>query len=84
VREFLNSARLAREFGNRKQSSQFVRAALMCRFAAHRWRERPRDAVAGMRWWNSLTETERAAWMARAGNTGRASDAWDMFKGVAP
>lgn len=39
-----------------------------------------RDAELGMAWWNGLTERERAEWMKRAGNTGVAADAWEMFK----
>ncbi len=38
------------------------------------------DAEVGMAWWNSLTERERARWSKEAGNTGRASDAWQAFK----
>ncbi len=38
------------------------------------------DDIEGMNWWNALTEQERAEWMARAGNTGRAEDAWKAFK----
>jgi hypothetical protein len=42
------------------------------------------DDRAGMDWWNSLTETERAYWMAKAGNTGRAVDAWRAYKRASP
>jgi hypothetical protein len=38
------------------------------------------DAETGMSWWNALTDHVRAEWMRRAGNTGRASDAWEAFK----
>ena len=38
------------------------------------------DAELGIAWWNHLTETERADWMKRAGNTGVAADAWTAFK----
>jgi hypothetical protein len=38
------------------------------------------DDEAGMAWWNSLTERERAKWSAMSGNTGRAIDAWEAFK----
>jgi hypothetical protein len=41
--------------------------------------EHSSDAI-GMVWWNSLTERQRAYWMDRAGNTGRAIDAWETFK----
>jgi hypothetical protein len=33
----------------------------------------------GMAWWNNLTERERAYWAKLAG-TGRAKDAWEVFK----
>lgn len=33
-----------------------------------------------MGWWNLLTEQERSRWMSRAGNTGRAVDAWAVYK----
>jgi hypothetical protein len=38
------------------------------------------DGETGMNWWNSLTEDERRNWMAVAGDTGRAEDAWEAFK----
>ena len=38
------------------------------------------DEIAGMAWWNLLTEQERSRWMSRAGDTGRAADAWAVFK----
>jgi hypothetical protein len=41
------------------------------------------DDEAGMAWWNSLTKQERAKWSAIAGNTGRAVDAWQVFKQAA-
>jgi hypothetical protein len=33
----------------------------------------------GMAWWNGLSEAERAKW-AKAAATGRAKDAWELFK----
>jgi phage repressor protein C with HTH and peptisase S24 domain len=33
-----------------------------------------------MDWWNGLNEADRRHWMEAAGNTGRASDAWDAYK----
>jgi hypothetical protein len=39
-----------------------------------------RDDELGMTWWNHLDEAARRYWMARAGNTGRAKDAWEAFK----
>jgi hypothetical protein len=38
------------------------------------------DDELGMAWWNALTEQERAHWSRLAG-TGRAKDAWELFKG---
>nr|WP_294867642.1 hypothetical protein [uncultured Pseudogulbenkiania sp.] len=38
------------------------------------------DEIAGMAWWNSLPEQDRTRWMSRAGDTGRAADAWAVFK----
>jgi hypothetical protein len=38
------------------------------------------DAETGMAWWNNLSDRERKRWMQRAGNTGRAADAWEAFK----
>jgi hypothetical protein len=38
------------------------------------------DEIAGMAWWNSLPEQDRRRWMSRAGDTGRAADAWAVFK----
>lgn len=38
------------------------------------------DELLGMAWWNGLDETQRQDWMARAGNTGVAADAWAAFK----
>src|SRR5260370_33561818 len=40
------------------------------------------DDDAGMAWWNALTEPERDEWMRRAGNTGRAKDAWEAYKAI--
>jgi hypothetical protein len=37
------------------------------------------DDEAGMAWWNGLSEAERAKW-AKAAGTGRAKDAWELFK----
>jgi hypothetical protein len=38
------------------------------------------DDELGMAWWNGLSEAERANW-AKAAGTGRAKDAWELFKG---
>jgi hypothetical protein len=38
------------------------------------------DEQIGIAWWNHLDEAARRYWMARAGNTGRAADAWAEFK----
>jgi hypothetical protein len=38
------------------------------------------DDAMGMAWWNNLTPKERREWMRRAGDTGRAVDAWEAFK----
>jgi hypothetical protein len=38
------------------------------------------DDELGMQWWNGLSEAERVRWAALAG-TGRAKDAWELFKG---
>jgi hypothetical protein len=40
----------------------------------------PSEAELGMAWWNRLTERERVQWMAVAGNTGVAADAWAAFR----
>lgn len=40
------------------------------------------DDERGMAWWNDLSDRERAKWMALAGNTGRAVDAWETFKRI--
>lgn len=37
------------------------------------------DETTGMVWWNSLTESDRAAWLARAGSAVPA-DAWAVYK----
>jgi hypothetical protein len=42
-------------------------------------REPTPDETAGVVWWNSLSEGERAAWLARAG-TAIPADAWAAFK----
>lgn len=42
-------------------------------------REPTPDETAGMVWWNSLAESDRAAWLARAGNAVPA-DAWAANK----
>lgn len=39
------------------------------------------DDQLGMNWWNALSERERQEWLRKAGNTGRAKDAWDAFNG---
>lgn len=38
------------------------------------------DEREGMAWWNELDEATRRYWMEKAGNTGRASDAWEAAK----
>ncbi|ABO60563.1 hypothetical protein LA345_38735 (plasmid) [Burkholderia vietnamiensis] len=38
-----------------------------------------RDPHAGMYWWNGLAESDRAEWMKRAGDTGKAVDAWAAY-----
>jgi hypothetical protein len=43
-------------------------------------RQKQSDAALGMAWWNALTARQRKRWMQLAGDTGRASDAWDAFK----
>ena len=42
-------------------------------------REPTPDETAGMVWWNSLSETDRADWLARAGSAVPA-DAWGAYK----
>ncbi|MER8758115.1 hypothetical protein NKH69_20920 [Mesorhizobium sp. M0976] len=42
-------------------------------------REPTPDETAGMVWWNSLTESDRAGWLARAGSAVPA-DAWAAYK----
>ncbi|TIV92525.1 MAG: hypothetical protein E5V85_28495 [Mesorhizobium sp.] len=42
-------------------------------------REPSPDETAGMVWWNSLTEGDRADWLARAGSAVPA-DAWATYK----
>ena len=37
------------------------------------------DEVAGMKWWNSLTETQRAYWL-REACSAVAADAWAEWK----
>lgn len=37
------------------------------------------DETAGMVWWNSLTEADRAAWLARAGSAVPA-EAWAAYQ----
>jgi hypothetical protein len=37
------------------------------------------DDELGMVWWNSLTKQDRIKW-SRLAATGRAKDAWEMFK----
>ena len=39
------------------------------------------DDELGMAWWNGLTEQERKRWANLTG-TGRAKDAWELFKGA--
>lgn len=43
-------------------------------------REPSPDELAGIAWWNALDEAARRHWMQRAGNTGRAADAWATCK----
>ena len=38
------------------------------------------DELRGIAWWNGLDDSQRKDWMARAGNTGVAADAWAAFK----
>lgn len=38
------------------------------------------DALAGLAWWDAITDGERVYWMDRAGNSGVATDAWAAFK----
>ena len=38
------------------------------------------DDLAGMAWWNALSEQDRRRWTRIAGDTGRAVDAWRAFK----
>jgi len=97
AREFLTLARDARDAGGpRRPVKLFVKAAMLMRFAAGHWREQARDAERGMRWFNALTETERArwlhiAWRCNARAAGRvdryrlhdmpsAAQAWEAFK----
>lgn len=37
------------------------------------------DDLAGIAWWNALSEAERAKWLAVA-NSARPKDAWEAFK----
>lgn len=43
---------------------------------------RDADDLKGIAWWNGLDEAQRKEWMARAGNTGIAADAWAECKRV--
>jgi hypothetical protein len=43
-------------------------------------REPTDDERDGMTWWNGLEETARGFWAKKAGNTGRAADAWAAYK----
>jgi hypothetical protein len=38
------------------------------------------DDELGMAWWNGLSDRDRTKW-ARLAGTGRAKDAWELFKG---
>jgi hypothetical protein len=38
------------------------------------------DGEIGMDWWNGLKVSDRRHWMAVAGDTGRAADAWEAYK----
>lgn len=42
------------------------------------------DEAMGIAWWNGLDDAQRKDWMARAGNTGIAADAWAVFKSHSP
>ncbi len=42
-------------------------------------RESTDDERAGMAWWNSLSESERARWLAAA-SSAKPADAWAAFK----
>lgn len=42
------------------------------------------DELAGMEWWNALSEYERRRWMKFAGDTGRVADAWNEWKRCVP
>lgn len=42
------------------------------------------DEIAGMAWWNGMPEAERREWMRRAGDTGKAADAWAEYKRRTP
>ncbi|NMI54063.1 hypothetical protein E1J25_21065 [Xanthomonas hortorum pv. taraxaci] len=42
------------------------------------------DEIAGMDWWNTAPEAERRECMRRAGDTGRAADAWAEYKRCTP
>ncbi|SAL86353.1 hypothetical protein AWB68_07998 [Caballeronia choica] len=48
--------------------------------AGHPDREPTEDESTGLQWWNRLQEHARRYWMERAGNTGRALDAWEAYK----
>jgi hypothetical protein len=56
------------------------RAAFVALWAVKAWASAATDDEIGMAWWNALTPRERVRWMAVAGNTGRAVDAWEAFK----
>ncbi|TSD83752.1 hypothetical protein FFK22_036195 [Mycobacterium sp. KBS0706] len=43
-------------------------------------REPTADERAGIEWWNGLDEARRRYWMHRAGDTGRAADAWAAYQ----
>jgi hypothetical protein len=43
-------------------------------------REPTEDESMGLQWWNRLQEQARCYWMERAGNTGHALDAWEVYK----
>ncbi len=42
-------------------------------------REPPPDETACATWWKELPEPVRHFWMAHAGNTGQAADAWETY-----
>lgn len=75
---------------NRLEISDALRCSLECLLVGVPYasiedmkneREPTPNETAGILWWNSLSEVERAAWLARAG-TAVPADAWAAFKRV--